>query len=155
MNTKTYLRWVKFIPVRNGNEIHLNVSLEPGAGPFLSYSSTQADKVSVVCSVKQVFPEPRLSLTSYSEPEYDWTGSGSVKGAAADTSTTTVRRGMMYDVSVTSVLAPSVPHQTVFSCWMEIPGTQYSLVKKTMYSADTDIARARRVSEAWPSHGSK
>ena len=137
----------------NRNEIHLNVSLEPGAGPFLSYSSTQTDKVSVVCSVKQVFPEPRLSLTSYSEPEYDWTGS--VKGAAADTSTTTVRRGMMYDVSVTSVLAPSVPHQTVFSCWMEIPGTQFSLVKKTMYSADTDIARARRVSEAWPSHGSK
>ena len=91
------------------------------------------------------------TLTSYSEPEYDWTGS--VKGAAADTSTTTVRRGMMYDVSVTSVLAPSVPHQTVFSCWMEIPGTQYSLVKKTMYSADTDIARARRVSEAWPLHG--
>ena len=128
-------------------------SAEPGAGPFLSYSATEGDKVSVVCSVKQVFPEPRLSLTSYSEPEYDWTGSGSVKGAAADTSTTTVRRGMMYDVSVTSVLAPSVPHQTVFSCWMEIPGTQYSLVKKTMYSADTDIARARRVSEAWPLHG--
>ena len=31
---------------------------------------------------------------------------------------------------------------------MSIPGTQYSLVKKTMYSADTDLARARRVSEA-------
>ena len=101
-----------------------------------------------------MFPEPRLSLTSYSEPELDWTGS--VKGSVtADTSTTTVRRGMMYDVSVTSVLAPSVPHQTVFSCWMEIPGTQYSLVKKTMYSADTDVARARRVSAAWPLHKSK
>ena len=146
------MRWVKYIQVRNRNKTHLH-SPEPGAGPFLSYSSTEADKVSVVCSVKQVFPEPRLSLTSYSEPEYDWTGS--VKGAAADTSTTTVRRGMMYDVSVTSVLASSVPHQTVFSCWMEIPGTQFSLVKKTMYSADTDIARARRVSEARPSHRSK
>ena len=31
---------------------------------------------------------------------------------------------------------------------MSIPGTQYSLVKKTMYSADTDLARARRVSGA-------
>ena len=34
------------------------------------------------------------------------------------------------------------------SCHMSIPGTQYSLVKKTMYSADTDLARARRVSGA-------
>ena len=39
-----------------------------------------------------------------------------------------LRRGMMYDVSVSSVLAPpggAAHHQTVFSCWLEIPGTQY------------------------------
>ena len=67
---------------------------------------------------------------------------------ASDTSTTTVRRGMSYDVSVHTSLSSSLPHQTVFSCFMQIPGTQYSLVKKTMYNGDNDIARARRVSAA-------
>ena len=63
-----------------------------------------------------------------------------------DTSTTTVRRGMMYDVSVHSQLARTLSQQTVFSCFMMIPGTEYSRVKKTMYSLESDLARARRVS---------
>ena len=92
-----------------------------------------------------MFPEPKLSLSCYSEPEYrDVAGSD----VASDTSTTTVRRGMSYDVSVHASLSSNLPHQTVFSCFMQIPGTQYSLVKKTMYSGDNDIARARRVSAA-------
>ena len=65
-----------------------------------------------------------------------------------DMTTTTVRRGLMYDVSVTSMLSSSMSHQTVFSCSMEIPGTQFSLNKKTMYSPNTrDIARASQVSD--------
>ena len=73
-----------------------------------------------------------------------WSETGS--SVSGDSSTTTVRRGMMYDVSVHTRLAATLPHQTVFSCHMEIPGTQFSLVKKTMYNGDTDVARARRVS---------
>ena len=96
--------------------------------------------LTVSCSVKQVYPEPSLSLSCYSEPRYQ------DSPALGDTSTTTVRRGIMYDVSVRTSLSPSLSQQTVFSCFMMIPGTQYSLVKKTMYSADNDLARARRVS---------
>ena len=54
----------------------------------------------------------------------------------------------MYDMSVLTTLSSTLPPQTVFSCVMEIPGTQYSLVKRTMYNGDPDIARARRVSHA-------
>jgi len=126
---------------------HNLLIFEPGAGPFLTYKmspSPSLDKISVICSVKQVFPEPKLSLSCYSEPEYEWSDEGS--RVPGDTSTTTVRRGMMYDMSVLTTLSSSLPPQTVFSCVMEIPGTQYSLVKRTMYNGDPDIARARRVS---------
>ena len=98
--------------------------------------------ISVTCSVRQVYPEPSLALSWYSEPTYH----GDTARTTGDTSTTTVRRGMMYDVSVHSQLAPSLSQQTVFSCFMMIPGTEYSRVKKTMYNLDTDLARARRVS---------
>ena len=76
-----------------------------------------------------------MVLSCYSEPDYDWAGDTAEK--KADTSTTTVRyiyisryldicitiyiyisisarRGLMYDVSVATTLAPSLPHQTVF-----------------------------------------
>ena len=102
--------------------------------------------ISVSCSVKQVYPEPNLSLSCYSEPRYQ------DSPALGDTSTTTVRRGIMYDVSVRTTLSSALSQQTVFSCFMMIPGTQYSLVKKTMYSADNDLARARRVSSAISLH---
>ena len=59
---------------------------------------------------------------------------------------------MMYDVSVQTKLPPSLAKQTVFSCYMMIPGTEYSRVKKTMYSVDTDLARARRVSAGLSQH---
>ena len=98
--------------------------------------------ISVTCSVRQVYPEPSLALSWYSEPSYPRDTARTTR----DTSTTTVRRGMMYDVSVHSQLAPSLSQQTVFSCFMMIPGTEYSRVKKTMYNLDTDLARARRVS---------
>ena len=64
--------------------------------------------------------------------------------------TTTVRRGLLYDVSVTAMLSSSLSHQTVFSCSMEIPGTQFSLKKDTMYMhadirmSDRQVARGSR-----------
>ena len=51
---------------------------------------------------------------------------------------------MMYDVSVSTQLPTSLSHQTVFFCHMEIPGTQFSLNKRTMYQADSELARATR-----------
>ena len=66
-----------------------------------------------------------------------------------DVTTTTARRGLMYDVSVTTILSSSLPQQTVFSCSMEIPGTQFSLKKKTMYNpSKRDRARASTVATA-------
>ena len=48
--------------------------------------------------------------------------------------TTTVHRGITYDVTVSGVLPlSSLSLETMFSCSMEIPGTQFSLKKKTMY----------------------
>lgn len=41
---------------------------------------------------------------------------------------TTVRRGLEYDVTVHRLLPPTdLPPETVFSCSMEIPSTQFSL----------------------------
>ena len=55
----------------------------------------------------------------------------------------------MYDVSVTTIMASSLPKQTVFSCSMEIPGTMFYLNKKTMFNPGTkDRARASKVSSA-------
>jgi hypothetical protein len=41
---------------------------------------------------------------------------------------TTVRRGLEFDVTVHRLLPPTeIQAETVFSCGMEIPGTQFSL----------------------------
>ena len=50
------------------------------------------------------------------------------------TTTTTVHRGITYDVTVNGIIPlSSLSLETVFSCSMEIPGTQFSLKKNTMY----------------------
>jgi hypothetical protein len=51
-----------------------------------------------------------------------------------ETTTTTVHRGITYDVTVNGAIPlSSLSLETVFSCSMEIPGTQFSLKKDTMY----------------------
>jgi hypothetical protein len=51
-----------------------------------------------------------------------------------ETTTTTVHRGITYDVTVNGIIPlSSLSLETVFSCSMEIPGTQFSLKKDTMY----------------------
>ena len=81
----------------------------------------------VQCRVQQVYPEPRLAISVYTEP---WS-----RAAAPALTTTTLRRGLMYDVAVnTSLATAELSLQTVFSCTMEIPGTQFSLKEDTMYS---------------------
>ena len=62
-----------------------------------------------------------------------------VRSRQSDVTTTTVRRGLMYDVTVNTSLATALLSlQTVFSCTMLIPGTQFSLKEDTMY-LKTDI----------------
>ena len=62
-----------------------------------------------------------------------------VRSRQSDVTTTTVRRGLMYDVTVnTSLSTALLSLQTVFSCTMLIPGTQFSLKEDTMYLR-TDI----------------
>ena len=96
-------------------------------------------RLNLSCSSSQVFPEPKLSLSWYSEPYY--------AHHTEDMTTTMIRRGLLYDVSVTTIMASSLPHQTVFSCSMEIPGTILYLNKKTMYNPSSrDRATASKVS---------
>ena len=121
---------------------HQLVIFEPGAGPFLSYSVLNNGKLNLSCSVSQVFPEPELVLSSHSEP---------YSSESNEVSTFTVRRGLMYDITVTSLLPSTLAHQTVFSCSMNIPNTQFSLNRKTMYSpVIKDLARISQISTATP-----
>ncbi len=47
---------------------------------------------------------------------------------------TTVRRGLEFDVTVHRLLPPTeIQAETVFSCSMEIPGTQFSLRKRPRF----------------------
>ena len=63
-----------------------------------------------------------------------------------ETTTTTVHRGITYDVTVNGVITlSSLSLGTVFSCSMEIPGTQFSLKKDTMYMPNTIRMTDRQV----------
>ena len=117
---------------------HQLVIFEPGAGPFLTYSELHTGHLNLSCSVSQVFPEPQLHLSWHSE---------SSLSESSEVSTITVRRGLMYDITVISLLPPTLAHETVFSCSMSIPNTQFSLKRKTMYSpVIRDLARISQVS---------
>ena len=63
-----------------------------------------------------------------------------------DSTTTTVHRGMTYDVTVNGIIPVSfLSLETAFSCSMEIPGTQFSLKKDTMYMHTTIRMQDRQV----------
>ena len=63
-----------------------------------------------------------------------------------ETTTTTVHRGITYDVTVNGMIPlSSLSLETVFSCSMEIPGTQFSLKKDTMYMHTNIRMRDRQV----------
>ena len=62
------------------------------------------------------------------------------------TTTTTVHRGMTYDVTVNGTIPlSSLSLETVFCCSMGIPCTQFSLKKDTMYMHTTNRMRDRQV----------
>jgi len=111
---------------------HTLTVFDPGVGPALEYSSLPSI-VNLSCSVRQVFPEPRLSLSWYSEPDPSFP-SYIDTSHIEDITTTTVRRGLLYDVTVHTLLpTSSLSQQTVFTCAMLIPGTQFSLKAETMF----------------------
>ena len=67
---------------------------------------------------------------------------------SSDMTTTTIRRGHLYSVTVHTVLmAPSLSHQTIFSCYMEIPGTSFSLHEKTIFFPGTQMELKPRASQ--------
>ena len=43
------------------------IPADPGLGPQLTYSALSKAKVRIYCSVQQVFPQPTLGLTIYTE----------------------------------------------------------------------------------------
>lgn len=120
------------------------IVFDPGEGPRLSYHTAEDGYVNISCSALRVFPEPSLHLTW----NYGETGDELTK--------TTVRRGLEFDVTVHRLLPPTeIQAETVFSCSMEIPGTQFSLRKETMYFPGHIQPRASLVSSAswtaaWP-----
>ena len=67
-----------------------------------------------------------------------------------ESATTTIRRGMHYSVTVHIKLPIlSLSPETVFTCTMEIPGTSFSLVEKTMFFPNHHVVpRASMVSGA-------
>ena len=74
-----------------------------------------------------------MDITQYIKRNID------VRSHSSDVTTTTVRRGLMYDVIVNTSMATSqLSLQTMFSCSMVIPGTPFSLKEDTMY-INTDI----------------
>ncbi|XP_023341819.1 uncharacterized protein LOC111711657 [Eurytemora carolleeae] len=107
---------------------------DPGEGPKLRYHTAEDGYVNISCSAKSVYPEPLLHLT------WNYGQSGD------EVTKTTVRRGLEYDVTVHRLLPPTdLPPETVFSCSMEIPSTQFSLREETMYFPGRIQPRASQV----------
>jgi len=115
---------------------HSVIIYDPGVGPKLNYV-TETPKTLIQCRVHQVYPEPKLQLSIHTEPDQHESFFGvrnQEEQHQSDVTTTTVRRGLMYDVTVnTSIMTSLLSLQTVFSCTMQIPGTPYSLNEKTMF----------------------
>ena len=54
----------------------------------------------------------------------------------------------MFSVTVHTILTiPSTSHQTIFSCSMRIPGTNFSLSEKTIYFPGTQLELKPRASQ--------
>jgi len=108
---------------------------DPGEGPQLRYSTAEDGYVNISCSAHSVFPEPVLYLAWNHRHSHD------------EVTKTTVRRDLEYDVTVHRLLPPTdIPPETVFTCRMEIPGTQFSLREETMYFPGRIQPRASQVS---------
>jgi len=128
---------------------HTMTVFDPGVGPLLRYSEVN-NQVNLSCHVEEVFPEPQLEL----EWDYGLTGGGnrSWDKYSSELTTTTIRKGYLYSVTVHTVLmAPVISHQTIFSCSMEIPGTSFSMDKKTVFFPGTHLdlkPRASQISRA-------
>ena len=68
----------------------------------------------------------------------------------AEVTTTTIRRGTLFSIKVnTKVPTSSLSLQTEFTCTLEIPGTSFSLMEKTLFFPEPQVApKASMVSGA-------
>lgn len=131
---------------------HNLIIFDPGLGPLLSYNTVE-EQINLSCQVEQVFPEPKLSLNIYTEKEDQSTKEYGNRMPKREITTTTVRRGLKYDVMVNTIIPLStLSMQTVLSCSMEIPGTQFSLKKETMYIHRSLSMRSSQVSKGSRHH---
>jgi len=124
---------------------HTLTIFDPGVGPNLRYSELN-NQVNLSCQVEQVFPEPRLEL----DWDYDMVGEGARHRDkySSEMTTTTIRKGYLYSVTVHTVLmVPFNSYQTIFSCCMEIPGTSFSLDEKTIFFPGTQMELKPRASQ--------
>lgn len=125
---------------------HTMTVFDPGVGPQLKYSEVN-NQVNLSCHVEEVFPEPELELDWHSDQKIRQEIRHNDK-YSSDMTTTTIRRGFFYSVTVHTVLtAPSLSHQTIFSCYMAIPGTNYSLSEKTIFFPGTQLELKPRASQ--------
>ena len=68
--------------------------------------------------------------------------------SSSDLTTTTVRRGNFFFVTTHTILTiPSTSHQTIFSCSMSIPHTNYSISEKSVYFPGTQLELKPRASQ--------
>merc|ERR1719232_1359324 len=105
----------------------------PGSGPFLSYKQVN-HQVILTCRVDSVFPEPEVDLM--------WTqgigiSNNKEDNVSSEVTTTTIRRGNLYTVRVTTTLdissTPDPEKSQYFICQMSIPNTDVARTEQTVF----------------------
>ena len=94
---------------------------DPGTGPDLHYS-VLGEELELTCDVDHVFPLPSIQLSwdpaLTTNKTLDWN-----RPEAGDLMRTTVRRGSVFSVSVTTTIPVSLlPPSITLSCRLTLPG---------------------------------
>jgi len=126
---------------------HTMTVFDPGVGPYLQYSDLNS-QVNLSCHVEKVFPEPKLELDWQTKKTMKIDQTKESNKYSSDITTTTIRRGFTYSVTMHTVLmTPSLSHQTIFTCIMQIPGTNFSLTEKTIFFPGSQLELKPRASQ--------
>merc|ERR1711874_890465 len=101
---------------------------DPGTGPDLHYS-VLGEELEVTCDVDHVFPLPSIHLSWHPALTNNQT-----IPEAGDLMRTTVRRGSVFSVSVTTTIPVSrLPPSITLSCRLALPGTQVVLTETSVF----------------------
>lgn len=95
----------------------------PPSDVQLVHTKPDSKTVNLTCTARGVYPKPEIKLF--------WGNKIQNRG---DTTTLTVERDGLYDVSVHKILFETeLSPETIFECLLTIPGTSYSLKEDAMY----------------------